>query len=71
MVVVRVRVRACVLGDGGWVEQGRRVDSSTKMDEKQLGLTFRMMLGVRVAVGRQANSPDAPLQEEDYTHVRI
>lgn len=41
-----------------------------KENEKRVDLTVRMMLGVRVAVGRQANeSPD--LDEDDFTQARM
>lgn len=50
-----------------------------KGDDEKLNLTFRMMLGVRVAVGRQANPffnddlhPDDFTQvSEDRTHTHI
>lgn len=43
-----------------------------KGDDKKLNLTFRMMLGVRVAIGRQA-SPflKGDLVPDDFTQARI
>lgn len=41
-----------------------------KADEKKLNLTLRMMLGVRVAVGRQLAEPALKkLENDDFTQV--
>lgn len=43
-----------------------------KGDEKRLKLTIRMMLGVRVAVGRQCNpldQPGAEISEEAFSQA--
>lgn len=49
-----------------------------KGDDEKLNLTFRMMLGVRVAVGRQASQffndevrPDDFAQASKNTHVLL
>lgn len=55
----------CCLAENGI--QGRRLRPGEKEEEQKLNLTFRMMLGVRVAVGRQANLADVgALQETDF-----
>lgn len=54
--------------------QGKKVEVKVdkKGDDRKLNLTFRMMLGVRVAVGRQA-SPFLKdgLLADDFTQARI
>eukprot|EP00904_Undaria_pinnatifida_P014236 jgi/Undpi1/9943/HiC_scaffold_28.g12397.m1 len=52
----RLRVRVSRLKNGH--AKGRRLRPGEKEEEQKLNLTFRMMLGVRVAVGRQANLAD-------------
>lgn len=55
------------------IEQGRHTVPDEKGNEKRLELTIRMMLGVRVAVGRQSNpldQPGAAISEEEFSHVR-
>lgn len=48
------------------------MDSDKEEDDVKLNLTFRMMLGVRVAIGRLANTPSSEdLQDEDFTQARV
>eukprot|EP00752_Nemacystus_decipiens_P001652 g1605.t1 len=57
----RNRVRVNRLKEGQ--AKGRHTGHDEKGDEKRLKLTIRMMLGVRVAVGRQCNPLDQPGEE--------
>lgn len=53
-------------------DQGRHTEPDEKGDEKRLKLTIRMMLGVRVAVGRQSNpldQPGAEISEEEFSQA--
>ncbi|CAM9615862.1 unnamed protein product [Ectocarpus sp. 4 AP-2014] len=53
-------------------DQGRHTEPDEKGDEKRLKLTIRMMLGVRVAVGRQSNpldQPGAEISEEAFSQA--
>ncbi|CAM9478500.1 unnamed protein product [Ectocarpus sp. 6 AP-2014] len=52
----------------GRLKYGRNVKADEKGDDDKLNLTFRMMLGVRVAVGRQASPFSSEgLTADDYT----
>ncbi|CAM9407656.1 unnamed protein product [Ectocarpus sp. 12 AP-2014] len=66
----RNRVRINRLKEGQ--AKGRHTEPDEKGDEKRLKLTIRMMLGVRVAVGRQSNpldQPGAEISEEAFSQV--
>ncbi|CAM9318009.1 unnamed protein product [Pylaiella littoralis] len=66
----RNRVRINRLKEGQ--AKGRHTEPDVKGDEKRIKLTIRMMLGVRVAVGRQSNPMDQPgseIGEEEFSQV--
>lgn len=51
--------------------KGRHTEPHEKTDQKRLTLTIRMMLGVRVAVGRQSNPLERQeVVDEDFHQVR-
>ena len=53
-------------------QKGRHTEPDEKSDHRRLYLTFRMMLGVRVAVGRQSNPLERrDVVEEDFDQVRF
>ncbi|CAM9704737.1 unnamed protein product [Ascophyllum nodosum] len=64
----RTRVRISRLKQGH--VKGRHTEPDEKSDHRRLYLTFRMMLGVRVAVGRQSNPLERrDVVEEDFDQV--
>ncbi|CAM9417593.1 unnamed protein product [Ectocarpus fasciculatus] len=68
----RNRVRINRLKEGQ--AKGRHTVPDEKGDEKRLKLTIRMMLGVRVAVGRQCNpldQPGAEISEEAFSQAGV
>lgn len=63
----RLRVRVSRLKNGHASGRRNRLRPGDKEEEQKLNLTFRMMLGVRVAVGRQADRIELEtLQESDF-----